>query len=404
MSKNIKIFIYVSLFIHLSAGVALYMYYFNPSAPQPLGKDKIEELQPEATLNSPKAVSGKALQARKRFIDKTKPVKSKVSSVKSSGSHKKSSPKSQKPVRVSPRKAGTSKEQARISLDSKEKTKEAQNLSTEEDSLSGSKISTTPGKDKNEKTPEGKAVSADTKTGDVLKDKTPAGEEKAPVSPPGAITLSGEGKKETVKPEEKSQPPLPDSSLGKPDLKTEAQKLTTKTSKTANQENPLSTDQTGKEESQKSLPDSTTKKAIPDNKDQKISPDPSNPLQTAAVTVKEKEQDTSADLKQSASLPKFRDFLDIKQKRGNPKLDYPYEAREKKMYGKVSIIYFVTPEGLVDQIQLEKSSGHSLLDNFVLRTVARYEFFPQQEGWIRHTVDFILKGEEVQNLKLRKGE
>ena len=105
------------------------------------------------------------------------------------------------------------------------------------------------------------------------------------------------------------------------------------------------------------------------------------------------------DNKQETSL--FRNFLNLKQKPGNPALSYPLKARRIKAQGSLSLIFYVTAEGLVEKIQIESSSGHRDLDNSVMRTFARYQFLPQQEGWVRHKVNFILKGENVEFLKLR---
>ena len=99
----------------------------------------------------------------------------------------------------------------------------------------------------------------------------------------------------------------------------------------------------------------------------------------------------------------FKSFFDLKQQDGNPSLEYPEFARKDKLQGEAIVIYYVTPSGLVESIQLEKTSGHSPLDNFVLRTLARYRFLPDQEGWVRHPVQFILQGEEQEKeLRLRE--
>ena len=105
------------------------------------------------------------------------------------------------------------------------------------------------------------------------------------------------------------------------------------------------------------------------------------------------------DNKQETSL--FRNFLNLKQKPDNPALSYPLKARRMKAQGSISLIFYVTADGLVEKIQIESSSGHRDLDNSVMRTFARYQFLPQQEGWVRHKVNFILKGENVEFLKLR---
>lgn len=427
MSRNTKIFIYVSLFIHLSCGVALYMYYFNPSAPQPLRKDKAEESQPEVALNSLKASSGQTLRTvkKKKSRDKRRTVKRTAKNKKTSLTDKNSHFKpaeSQKTSEVSVQKERPPKEQSRSSLDPAKKKEETQNLSGEKNSLSDSKDSFISGNEESQKTHEGKAAKADLKVGNVS-EKTPRDEKKTSLS-------SRESEADSLEEEAKGklQSPLSDSPDGKTDLKAEEQQPETKLPKTSQPKSPPPGEDGKSEQLFKSakaktsppkssppeedgkprnpLPNSVPEKIVSESQDQATSPKPSVPPKKTATSMKntEKEQAPVNGLKQSSSSSGFRDFTDMKQKRGNPNLDYPYEAREKKMQGRVSILYFVTPEGLVDQIQLEKSSGHSLLDNFVLRTVARYEFFPQQESWVRHTVEFILKGEEVQNLKMRDGE
>ena len=114
------------------------------------------------------------------------------------------------------------------------------------------------------------------------------------------------------------------------------------------------------------------------------------------------EKNTKAKKESSSSTNQIKKFSNLKQKLGNTSLFYPDFARRAKMQGTVSVLFFVTKQGLVEQIQLESSSGHSKLDNFVLQTMARYEFFPNQESWVRHKIPFVLKGEEVERLKLRR--
>ena len=98
----------------------------------------------------------------------------------------------------------------------------------------------------------------------------------------------------------------------------------------------------------------------------------------------------------------FKNFSDLKQRSGNPSLIYPKQARQAKAQGSLDFIFYVTDQGLVEKIQLKSSSGHRDLDNSVLRTFARYKFQPGQSGWVRHTVEFHLKGEETELLKLRE--
>ena len=97
---------------------------------------------------------------------------------------------------------------------------------------------------------------------------------------------------------------------------------------------------------------------------------------------------------------RFKKLSELRQKPGNPILDYPDFARRKGQQGELSVIFYVNAEGLTEQIQLELSSGHAELDNFVLRHLSKYKFL-DQNLWVRFKRKFVLKGEEVESLKLR---
>ena len=84
----------------------------------------------------------------------------------------------------------------------------------------------------------------------------------------------------------------------------------------------------------------------------------------------------------------------LRQREGNPLPIYPKEALKKKWEGLVEILYYVNPAGFVEKIQLKKSSGYTLLDNSALRALARYRYYPGQEGWVRHPVQFFLDREK----------
>lgn len=85
---------------------------------------------------------------------------------------------------------------------------------------------------------------------------------------------------------------------------------------------------------------------------------------------------------------------------GNPQPRYPKTAQQKKQQGSVLLLYFVDDAGLVEQIQLLKSSGYSELDNEALRTLSRQEYLPGQSGWYRHRIDFKLKNVQQNSLSL----
>ena len=90
-------------------------------------------------------------------------------------------------------------------------------------------------------------------------------------------------------------------------------------------------------------------------------------------------------------IGKARQHNQLKQLQGNPLPIYPQEALKKKWEGRVEIFYYVNPAGFVEKIQLKSSSGHRVLDNSALRALARYRYYPGQEGWVRHPVQFFLE-------------
>ncbi len=116
----------------------------------------------------------------------------------------------------------------------------------------------------------------------------------------------------------------------------------------------------------------------------------------------EKKVSPTLGTKNKKNVKSYRNFFSLKQKRGNPEITYPEFARKDNLQGSLIVHYYVTKEGLVDQISLNQSSGHSEIDNYVLRSLSRYEFLPNQESWVKHEVNFILKGKEKEMLRLRQ--
>ena len=384
MNRNIKTFIYVSVFIHLSGGAALYMYYFNPSAPQPLMEDRVEE--PKANLENQKIAVNQTPVVKRVSIEKSKPVKRKTLSVKTASTKKKPTA-SRPPIKkkdLSLQGTGSKAENSKDFVNPTGREKRAE-------------------KQPHKKTP---SIHSKTHFPDQKNKRKKAGSlpvstkaEKSSASHKTNTRVSGEEKGE----QQNSSPDLQTKTLiGKT---FQSPEIPEKTETRNAMSTPLADtkDNKGDSAAEENSPEPLTEKNLRENKDPKTSETLSASPQTKSPKAKKKPEapDSSNVSKPSPSSPKFRKFIDVKQKLGNPRLDYPPEAREQKMQGRVSLIYFIDPAGLVDQIQLEKSSGHSLLDNFVLRTIARYEFLPQQEGWVKHTVNFVLKGEEEQIFKLR---
>lgn len=89
-------------------------------------------------------------------------------------------------------------------------------------------------------------------------------------------------------------------------------------------------------------------------------------------------------------------YLDLKQSSGNKAPVYPMSARREARQGQVELVYRVTKEGKVADLQIAKSSGFKDLDLEAARAVALFKFVPGQEGWARHPVSFNLKGNSDQ--------
>lgn len=86
-------------------------------------------------------------------------------------------------------------------------------------------------------------------------------------------------------------------------------------------------------------------------------------------------------------------YLELKQFSGNKAPIYPMQARTEKRQGQVDLLYRVTKDGRVAEVQIAKSSGHADLDEAAVKAIAKFRYVPGQEGWAHHPVIFALKGE-----------
>lgn len=84
--------------------------------------------------------------------------------------------------------------------------------------------------------------------------------------------------------------------------------------------------------------------------------------------------------------------------RSNPLPEYPYLARQKHWQGVVWLLVDVSAEGLVEDLRVEQSCGHRILDRAASRTVRRWQFYPAKssglpvESQVRIPVRFRLEG------------
>lgn len=64
----------------------------------------------------------------------------------------------------------------------------------------------------------------------------------------------------------------------------------------------------------------------------------------------------------------------------NPKPNYPAIARSRGWQGKVLLRVKVSAQGLSDDVTVEQSSGHEILDESAIEAVKRWRFIPAQRG------------------------
>jgi periplasmic protein TonB len=71
------------------------------------------------------------------------------------------------------------------------------------------------------------------------------------------------------------------------------------------------------------------------------------------------------------------------------------KARKEGRQGQVELVYRVTKDGRVTDVQIAKSSGHADLDQAAVRAISKFKFVAAQEGWAYHPVNFALKGDSA---------
>jgi protein TonB len=84
----------------------------------------------------------------------------------------------------------------------------------------------------------------------------------------------------------------------------------------------------------------------------------------------------------SEALSAYRSTLieAIPKYRSNPLPEYPHLARQKHWEGVVWLLVDVSAEGLVDDLRVEQSCGHRVLDRAASRTVRRWQFSPAKRA------------------------
>lgn len=124
------------------------------------------------------------------------------------------------------------------------------------------------------------------------------------------------------------------------------------------------------------------------------------PPDASRITTTETQTDTppasvAHDADQPAPEPEIRDAYPLYQ--SNPPPSYPQQARKRGFQGTVILKVLIGTDGNVSDIDIQETSGHSILDQAARETVGGWRFKPGYRGnepvemWIRVPIRFELK-------------
>lgn len=96
---------------------------------------------------------------------------------------------------------------------------------------------------------------------------------------------------------------------------------------------------------------------------------------SASTTASTTSQATSANTAETFTEANFRANY-----AHNPKPDYPTIAKSRGWQGKVLLRVKVSAQGLSDDVTVEQSSGHEILDESAVEAVRKWRFIPAKRG------------------------
>ncbi len=88
----------------------------------------------------------------------------------------------------------------------------------------------------------------------------------------------------------------------------------------------------------------------------------------------------------------IRDASSLRQIPGNRPPNYPARDRLQKIEGIVVLLAYITPDGRVEKIQVERPAPSERMNANSVRAFAKYRFQPGQQGWVRQPYVFRLNG------------
>lgn len=104
-------------------------------------------------------------------------------------------------------------------------------------------------------------------------------------------------------------------------------------------------------------------------------PAPASPPSTATSSSA-----ASSSSQSSNSAPTFTEANYRANYAHNPKPEYPAVARSRGWQGKVLLRVKVSADGLSDDVSVEQSSGHDMLDESAVEAVKKWRFIPAKRG------------------------
>lgn len=104
------------------------------------------------------------------------------------------------------------------------------------------------------------------------------------------------------------------------------------------------------------------------------------PPQTQSTNTSASSSSSSSSATDAKSAPAFTEANFRANYAHNPKPDYPAIARSRGWQGKVLLRVKVSAQGTSDDVTVEQSSGHDILDESAIEAVKRWRFIPAQRG------------------------
>ena len=98
--------------------------------------------------------------------------------------------------------------------------------------------------------------------------------------------------------------------------------------------------------------------------------------------------------------PIVRKFLERELLAGGD-FHYPLEAAKKKAGGTSGCLMHLGPTGHVISLKVTKSSGHTILDNHVMKVLSGYRFKPGTKSPINWYITFRPEKDQIQVVALR---